>query len=260
MKGVVYLQPALREALGPEANFEAIMRIEGEVFRDLQNRRTSRFSRGGRSYFIKQHEGVGWREIVKNLLQLRLPIVGAATEYAAIQRLSELGVPTMTIAGYGSRGRNPARRRSFLITEDLGEMVSLEEVAERERLAPTEKRRLIRRVADIARTLHENGVNHRDFYICHFLWNRRAPDPEPRLHVIDLHRSQLRTRTPRRWIVKDVGSLYFSAMDAGLTRGDRLRFIARYSGKPLRRALVEDARFWEDVRRRAVHLYYHRRG
>uniref|UniRef100_UPI003AF9562D lipopolysaccharide kinase InaA family protein n=1 Tax=Thiolapillus sp. TaxID=2017437 RepID=UPI003AF9562D len=172
-----------------------------------------------------------------------------------------------------------------------------------------EKQRLIARVAAMTRRLHQNGINHRDLYICHFLlrqpWDGQAclrprdrfwdipvpkidsafdnlfvPQPSwspsttqqlrklvaapylppndwtPRseayfvfplaqgtpgkqcglaatgvyqpslrspwlaaaeetlhLHLIDLHRVQLRRRVPRRWRVKDVGSLYFSAME-----------------------------------------------
>jgi heptose I phosphotransferase len=73
----------------------------------------------GRGYFVKIHRGVGWAEIVKNLLSLRLPVLGAANEWRAIQRLSELGVDSMHAVAYGLRGRNPGRQHSFIITEEL---------------------------------------------------------------------------------------------------------------------------------------------
>jgi heptose I phosphotransferase len=75
------------------------------------------------------------------------------------------------------------------------------------------------------------------------------------LYVIDLHRAQLRRRTPRRWIVKDLAGLYFSAMDTGLTRNDRLRFIRAYRQMPLRQILPNAGGFWQRVERTAKGLY-----
>ena len=60
--------------------FEHLARVDGEVFRDVEARRTFRFEAGGRSYFAKVHSGVGWREILKNLLVLRLPVVDGGTK------------------------------------------------------------------------------------------------------------------------------------------------------------------------------------
>ena len=81
--------------------------------------------------------------------------------------------------------------------------------------------------------MHANGINHRDFYICHFLLDvsadvyRQSPQAL-RLSLIDLHRVQLRKRTPSRWVVKDIGGLYFSSMRIGLTRRDLYRFMKVY--------------------------------
>ena len=76
--------------------------------------------------------------------------------------------------------------------------------------------------------------------------------PGKALILIDLHRAQQRLRTPFRWCVKDIGGLYFSAMDIGLTQCDLFRFIRTYIGKSLRQALREDRRFWKAVQCRAM--------
>lgn len=252
---------------GPAPSLEEVFTIEGEVFREPQgsNRRTLRFERGGRGYFLKLHWGVGWGEIIKNLTSLRLPVLGAFNEWRAIRRLEELGVETMRLAGYGHTGLDPARRRSFVITEELANCISLEDYCRDWPNKPpafAEKLALIRRLARMTRTLHENGVNHRDLYICHFLlqqpWDGR--EEMLHLHLIDLHRVQLRNRTPQRWLVKDVGSLHFSAMEIGLTRRDRLRFMRLYTGRPLRETLSQDIAFWQAVQRRADALYATRPG
>src|SRR5690606_41200361 len=58
-------------------------------------------------------------EIFKNLLQGRLPVVDASNEWRAIQRLGELGIPTLTPVAWGRRGLDPATRQSFLVTREL---------------------------------------------------------------------------------------------------------------------------------------------
>ncbi len=251
---MIVLQSEFRRRLGGRDGFDDLMALDGEVFRTLESRRTLRFARGGKSYFIKQHFGTGWREIFKNLVYLRLPVLGAENEYRAIERLETLGVDTMTIAGFGSQGSNPARRKSFIVTEELEATETLEDVTRDWKRAPPEvklKRALILRVAEIARRLHENGVNHRDFYLCHF---RLDKTDSGKLYLIDLHRAQLRRKAPRRWIVKDIGGLYFSSLDIGLTRRDHLRFIKAYRAAPLRKILPREAGFWRAVEAKALEL------
>ncbi|EKM94841.1 lipopolysaccharide core heptose(I) kinase RfaP [Stutzerimonas degradans] len=225
--------------------FAEVERLEGQVYRELEGRRTLRTEVDGRGYFVKIHRGIGWGEIVKNLLTAKAPVLGAGQEWRAIQRLHEAGVPTMTAVAYGERGANPASQHSFIITEELAPTVSLEDfsVSWREQPpAPTLKRALIAEVANMAGTMHRAGVNHRDFYICHFLLHTDKPVTASnfRLSLIDLHRAQTRAQTPRRWRDKDLAGLYFSALEIGLTRGDRLRFLRDYFRRPLREILRDE--------------------
>ncbi len=264
---VVYLRDDLRQGLNGHCQFEQVMAIEGQVFRKAPGRRTLRFSLNGRRYFLKAHTGVGWREILKNLSYFRRPVLGAENEWHGIHRLQRLGINTMHVAGYGTTSSNPARRRSFIITDELPANMSLEEFCsrwhERPARTPSEirlKRWLIRNLADIARTIHANGANHRDFYLCHFLIDAHnlPHDLEPencKLYLIDLHRMQLRRKTPVRWLVKDIAGLYYSSMDIHLTSRDLLRFMRVYRGKPLREILRTEKRFWDRVISRAHNLY-----
>ncbi len=232
--------------------------ISGEVYRAPEGarRRTLRFECGGKGFFVKLHWGVGWREIFKNLISLRLPILGASNEWLAIRRLEQLGVKTMHLAGCGREGRNPARQRSFVITEELANCTSLEDYCRDWRQTPPEftvKLKLIEKLAKMSRHLHKNGVNHRDFYLCHFLLQNPWDGCGESLHLylIDLHRVQIRKATPMRWLVKDVGSLYFSAMEIGLTKRDLLRFLRIYFAQSLRVILKEHAGFLTSVQQRA---------
>ncbi len=243
--------------------FAYAMNLKGEIYRDMPSRRTLRFINNEKPYFAKIHTGVGWREIFKNGLTGRKPILDASTEWKAIMHLNKLGIDTMTISGYGVRGINPARRESFLITESLENTESLEDFCRNWSNSPPDfklKLALINKVALISRTMHEGGLNHRDFYICHFLLDLK-PGIEHlnreniRLHLIDLHRSQIRQKVPERWLIKDLGSLYFSALDAGLTRHDVLRFIKVYSNRSLKEDFLQNRKFWQKVSVRAISLY-----
>ena len=246
MSATVWLAPpfdALWAGRDPHAAVEA---LQGQVFRELEARRTLRIEIAGRGYFVKIHRGVGWAEIVKNLISLRAPVLGAGNEYRALRRLAEIGVASMTPVAFAERGVDPARQHSFIITEELANTVSLEDHCRdwpTNPPSPAWKRALIRRVAEMAGRMHRGGVNHRDFYICHFLLHL---DPPPRpeafhLSLIDLHRAQTRTTTPRRWRDKDLAGLYFSALEIGLAKRDVLRFLRAYFESPLRTILRDEA-------------------
>ena len=240
--------------------FEAAESLTGKVYRELEGRRTLRFEVDGKGFFLKLHRGVGWKEIVKNLLQGRKPILGARNEKEAVERLSQVGVSTMTIAAFGERGGNPATQQSFIVTEAIEPSISLEDLAIQWRKQPptvTEKRRLLAKVCDMTRRMHDAGVNHRDFYICHFLMGLGETNSQkpPELSLIDLHRALVHTRLPYRWRLKDLASLYYSAFDVPLTQRDKLRFIRAYSNLPLREALKKQRRLWQDVERKAAELY-----
>lgn len=240
--------------------FAAVERLQGEVYRELEARRTLRTEVDGRGYFVKIHRGIGWGEIVKNLVTAKLPVLGAGQEWLAIQRLQALGVPTMTAVAYGERGSNPADQHSFIITEELAPTVSLEDFSIdwlKQPPQPRLKRALIAEVARMTGMMHRGGVNHRDCYICHFLLHTDTPVAADnfKLSIIDLHRAQTRDKISHRWRDKDLAALYFSALDIGLTRRDKLRFLKGYFQQPLRQILAEESALLLWLQGKADKLY-----
>jgi lipopolysaccharide core heptose(I) kinase len=254
-----YLNEDFAANLPEGDSFEVLQSMEGEVYRNVQGRKTLQFPLGGKSYFIKNHYGVGWPEIIKNIVQLRLPILGAENEWRAIEKLHSLGLATMTAVAYGSKGWNPARRRSLIVTEDLVDTISLEDYCKDWRQKPPgfkKKKELLEELARISRTLHQSGVCHRDFYLCHFLMPKSQIDSSSKqLFVIDLHRALIKSPLGKRWVVKDMSGLFFSAMDIGLTQRDLYRFIKIYDDSSLRQALSNNGNFWNSVEVRAKAMY-----
>ena len=258
---ILHLEPRVANELPDEHTFDHVMRLQGEAIRAKEGRHTYRIQIGGGEYFIKLHHGIGWREIVKELLSLRLPIVSALNEKKAIDFLHARHITTVTLAGYGQRGSNPARTQSFIVTDALQDSVTLKDVTELWPSQPPDfkqKQLLLQSVAQIARAMHAAGMNHRDFYLCHFRMLKAdnfTADTAPPLYLMDLHRAQLRAKVPLRWRVKDIAALYFSASDIGLTARDFYRFMRLYRGTDLRTTLRDDASFWRAVRARAERFY-----
>ncbi len=243
--------------------FDQIMALHGECFRQLEGRLTQRIVLGDKSYFIKQHKGIGWKEVFKNLFQLRLPVTSARNEWEAIQKLQSLDVLTPKVVAYGKRGLNPAYQQSFVLMEELKPIISLEMLCARWQRQPPSfalKFMLIQEVARITRLMHENGINHRDLYICHFLLDTTSSidiikKEQLKLYLIDLHRAQSRRLTPKRWIIKDLAGLYFSSKDIGLTQRDWYRFIKAYRQTSLRYSVNSENGFWKKVKERGEQLY-----
>lgn len=235
--------------------FDYCMSIRGEVFKASPGRTVYRFIHRHYPYFIKIHTGVGWVEILKNLSQGKLPVLGANNEWAAMARLRMMGLNTLKPVGYGVRGSNPAKQESFLITHELTDTVSLEELtAHWHGVSPNivVKRALINELASVMKIMHEGGVNHRDCYLCHFRLEMKGGFAALRLDklklvVIDLHRAQIRRKIPTRWQVKDLAGLYFSSKNIGLTRGDLWRFMKAYTGKSCRDIVASQAALWRNV-------------
>lgn len=251
-----YLTEELKNKLEEDDLFNAVANLQGEVYREIARRKTLRVHLDGRPYFAKVHFGVGWLEIIKNLTQFKSPVLSAQNEWSAIHKLLSLGIDTMTPVGFARYGYNPATIKSFIITRELENTESLEDYCSKWSADFKDKYRLVVKVSEIVRQMHENGINHQDLYICHFLLDLETRNlEEPRLFLIDLHRAQIRSRVPERWLIKDIGAIFFSSFDIGITRHDVFRFMRSYSGKSLGDTLLEDARFWRKVLAKAKKLY-----
>ncbi len=260
-RGMIYRRMDRAAPFRAETSVADFLALDGTLVKQAANRRVVCFRRAGQDYFLKSHRPLGWREIIKSLVNLRRPTVSAHNEWVATQACEQIGIDTMQVVACGEQGRNPARRNSFLLSRALEHTETLEAWWRRERSGIRAQRAIIRRVAHIARTLHDHGWNHRDFYLCHF----RIPTPpadavdsQPRLYLMDLHRAQHRRRLPRRWRVKDLAALLFSALAAAdgraPTRRDCLCFMRAYGGTDRRTVWYEQADLWRAVMRRTRRL------
>jgi len=252
-KSILAVPDVIKQSLGSDDTFDALMQLQGKAFRDVKGRKTIQVELAGKIYFLKQHFGVGWGEIFKNLLSFKKPILGAMTEVHAIERLEQLGIATTPLVAYGQRGSNPAKLQSFVLTQDLGDIISLEDLCADWQNNPPDaefKRRLVIALAQLAARLHGAGLCHRDFYLCHFVLKKAElaqGDGDIALIVIDLHRMLAGQPSSGSAVMKDVAGLYFSTMDYGFNADDWALFRQYY--------LPQTDNFWTRVEARANKLY-----
>ncbi|MGD9648979.1 MAG: lipopolysaccharide kinase InaA family protein [Pirellulales bacterium] len=225
--------------------FERLMGLGGAVARRQGARETVRLeldaatdaSSPPPAFYIKRYGPPPWREYVKPLLRFTRPIVGARVEWDALLEFHRLGLPTMTPVMFGQ-----ADRRSFVITQALEGYVKLTEWIDARCPSPDAAgaayRTAIDKLAPITRTMHNAGVHHQDYYLCHVLVPESSGPPD--LHIIDLGRARVRRRLTTRWRVKDLAQLDYSA--DSVSRFGRLRFLRRYLDRPFRR--IDRALVW----------------
>ncbi|OCG02209.1 lipopolysaccharide core heptose(I) kinase RfaP [Gilliamella sp. wkB112] len=239
--------------------FSEVELISGDVYREVKQRKTLNFHLEGESYFIKIHRGTTIKEIVKNLISLRLPVLDAKQEWQAIHRLEQAGINTMDGRAFGRKGLNPLTRHSFIITKDLNPTISLEDFTKPWLTNPPSyhlKRSLIVYLAKMTANMHGAGVNHRDCYLCHFLLDIPLFENKQqiKLSVIDLHRAQTRAKVPTRWRDKDLIGLYFSSTKIGLTNRDIWLFLKNYFNKPLKDILRDEHKLISSTQQKAERI------
>jgi len=181
----------------------------------------------------------------------------ARMEYETADRLAAAGICTPHTVACGEQWGTIFEHRSFLMTEEVRDSRSLESQLPscfEGNLTP-EKRRaqrdFIDRLASFIRRFHETGYRHRDLYLSHIFCSREGD-----FCLIDLARTS-RPVLRRRFQVKDIAQLHYSAPVESFTRADRLRFYLAYAGR--RRLLPEDKTFICNVIRKALQMARHNR-
>jgi UDP-glucose:(heptosyl)LPS alpha-1,3-glucosyltransferase len=163
-------------------------------------------------------------------------------EWQHIVAFQRRGLPVVTPVAAGERLLPGGLIESFVMTQSLEGFEPADRYVSAALAAPLDqarlksKRRLIAAIARFSRGMHEQGFNHRDFYLCH-IFVRDAADGSIELRIIDLQRVDYRAALRRRWLNKDLAALHYSSLCLPLSDRDRLRFFVAYgSGLASRRA------------------------
>ena len=162
----------------------------------------------------------------------RLP---AEHEALGHKLLIDAGIPTSPLVGWGGHGG-----RGFVIFDDLRGYRPADKLIG----AGTPFDLLLAPTADLAALLHNQGLHHRDLYLCHFMAD--AANPSSGMKLIDparVHRLP-GPLTRGRWIVKDLAQFWYSTLKLPITEAQRDAWLRRYCEKrgivrpgPLRRRI-----------------------
>ena len=74
---MITIRPDIQHLFTRESSVPDFLRIECELARNEKHRRTGRFERCGRAFYIKTHDQIGWFNLLAELLRLRRPDPGA---------------------------------------------------------------------------------------------------------------------------------------------------------------------------------------
>lgn len=222
--------------------FEAMMHADqGQCMRALAVRENWKIQlsvRGRlRTLFLKKHHLRTWWSRLQARFGLS-PRSAGREEARNVRELESAGIPCMELAAFGEKLSQDGLLESFFLTPELEGFTQLDDFL-RARFQPlathlgrqrdVHLQQLISRVAAIARQFHEAGFNHRDLYCCHFFVRETTPG-NFEIRLIDLQRVQHRQRLRRRWLVKDLAQLAYSAPRDRIKCTQKMAFIRQYFG------------------------------
>lgn len=210
-------------------SFENLWNMSGEsVKKVLKERGTERvFLKSPESpalteAYIKRYKPDPFISRLKNFLSLRpCRFPGARNEWEAIIEFHRRELPTMQPLACGAADGNSCIL-SLGITDYVRASDLFAKFAKGER---TRRRKLIRRIAELAAGMHLAEMAHQDFYLVHMFIREKEDD---RVFLIDLQRVIFEGSFSERWRVKDLAQLLFSA-DNLVSKTDILYFWKIYT-------------------------------
>jgi heptose I phosphotransferase len=253
----ILVAPALRAELDAEGLLDLGALMGRQDMHVVKARLTSRQTykvrlAGGRTIYLKLYRNVEPEPRFARIFARGFDSP-ASREWHVLQRLHEIGVPTMQAAACIEEVGDGRVTRAALLTVGLNAPRSLQRLLLEEFSQypqPVRRQALAHELGRLLRVMHEGGVNHRDFYLVHI---RVGHNDE--LYVTDLNRADIRKRVTRRWRVKDVAALLHSAPTSIVTATDRARVGKAYFGGRLR----DHRPFIEAVFRKAERMTAHTR-
>lgn len=197
----------------------------------------------GTTYYIKRYHQPP-RDPFFELIGARRFASPASREFAVLQHLATLNIPAPEPVACLEEKVGRRINRAVLITRSLPQTSSLEEVFHPRRPDAGDARDLAERLGHLTRTMHDGGINHRDYYFIHLKVSSNGT-----IFVTDLNRAGIRRHVGRRWRVKDLAALLQSAPPS-VRRTDMARFARAYFGGPL----DGQKRFIRSVLRKAARM------
>jgi heptosyltransferase-2 len=182
--------------------------------------------------FLKRYDSPPIRIQLKNWLAFHGRKSSGIIEFETAQQLQENGINTPRMVAYGTEWARFFEKRSFLITEKIPDAEALERKlpgyfnGQNTAQNLKQQRMFITRLAGFIKKFHETNFRHRDLYFSHIFYSDKGD-----FYLIDLARAFRPIILARRYQVKDLAQIYYSAPGKNFSRTDKLRFYLNYTGR-----------------------------
>jgi heptosyltransferase-2 len=180
--------------------------------------------------FLKRYEKPPILVQLKNWLLTRSFKSCSFIELENINKLAEAGINTPEVISCGQQWGLFFEKKSFIISEKIPKAESLEQklpsyftndgTAENLKL----RRAFITQLADFIKKFHETNYRHRDLYFSHIFYRDNGD-----FYLIDLARAFKPVILRRRFQIKDIAQVYYSAPARHFSKTDRMRFFTVYA-------------------------------
>lgn len=179
--------------------------------------------------FIKRHFKPAKRSSLYAWSKLHKPRSAAQQELEAIHYLRQIGISTLTPIACGEMPIRFWESQSFIITEEMCGIKLESYIVDmpKWRQDIDFRRNLVKKLAQIANTMHCHQIHHQDFYLGHILISWQD-EKNFELSLIDLQRMRKRRKLGLRWRVKDISQLNYGSPPPLVTKTDRMRFLSHY--------------------------------
>ncbi len=206
--------------------------------------------------YLKRHVGarLSLGELVGHWFAGRPGSPGLA-EFENICAFRNSGLPTVVPVAAGEKRTGLFRYESFLITKNVEPYMSLETIIRQHSHlldgpdGNRRKKHWIESIARMARIMHSNGFNHRDFNATHVLIGPEDTDEKSPLALFDLQRVDRKKWMRYHWMIKTLAELNYSMPAPLFDRADRWRLYLAYRGKKKERSLWDRVRFFLIMRK-----------
>ncbi len=185
-----------------------------------------------KTLFLKRYDSPPIYVQLKNWLSTHRRQSCGFLEYETANELIMAGINTPKTVAYGQQRGSFFEKRSFIITEKLPNAESLERKLPVCFNGPVKgknlklRRSFIAQLASFIKKFHDTNYRHRDLYFSHIYYSDNGI-----FYLIDLARAFRPVLLRRRFLIKDIAQLYYSAPARYFSKTDRLRFYLAYLGR-----------------------------
>ncbi|MFO7861859.1 MAG: lipopolysaccharide kinase InaA family protein [Desulfosalsimonas sp.] len=214
----------------------------GEIVKKIKDRSVIRLSFAKNNalkyYYLKRHntEFIGIKGILKSFFGIKNLSQGLL-EFNNICEFRDKQLQTVIPVAAGEKYHHFFWVESFLVTQDAFPYVSLETLLDKNPgffqgdEGRQRREKLIRRLSDLARKMHQKGFNHQDFNSTHILLFYHNNPDSPEIALFDLQRVEKKFSFRFRWKIKSLARLNYTLPEGIFDTQDRKNLLLFYKGK-----------------------------